>query len=63
MRKLLSIFPSKRCKSMIASNKQREGHNNLATIQKEKLKGNDECTKNLQVVKTQCPNEKFNKIG
>ena len=36
---------------MIASNKERQDHNNRATIQSTKLKGAHECSKILQFVK------------
>ena len=36
-----------RCNSMIASNKQRLRHNNLATIWGAKLKGTNKCSKSL----------------
>ena len=37
---------------MIASGKQRQNHNNLATIYKEKLKGAHERSKSLKFVKS-----------
>ena len=37
---------------MIASNKQRQEHNNLATIEKENIKEADKHSKNSQFVKT-----------
>ena len=52
MKKSLSIFSSIACKSMIASSKQRQNHNNLATIYKEKLKGAHERSKSLKFVKS-----------
>ena len=44
---MLNIFLSIACKSLIATNTQRQEHNNLATIQSEKLKGAHECFKSL----------------
>ena len=38
------------CNSMIASNKQRQEHNNLATIQRPKLKGVHEHSQSLDFV-------------
>ena len=52
IRKLLNIISYIGFYSMIASNKQRQEHNNLAIIQREKLKGINERPKNLQFVKT-----------
>ena len=51
MRKLLNKFSFIACNSTIPSNKQRQEHNNLVAIQKTKLKGAHECSKNLQFVK------------
>ena len=48
---------------MITSNKQRQEHNNLATTQRGKLKGANECFKNLQFVTLQNPNAEPSKIG
>ena len=39
MRKSLKVFSSIACNSIIASNKQRQQHSDLATIQRAKLKG------------------------
>ena len=52
MKILLKIFSSKECNSTIASNQQRQEHDNLATIQREKLKKPVEHSKNLQLLKT-----------
>ena len=41
---------------MIASSKQRQEHNNLTTIQREKLKGVHEHSMSLQLQKTQNQN-------
>ena len=53
--KLLNIFfiffPSIACNSTIASNKQRQEHNNLATMRRAKLKGARKHSKSLQIQK------------
>jgi hypothetical protein len=50
MRTSLNTFPSIAYTSMIATNKQKEKDNNLATIQRVKLKGAHEHSKSLQLV-------------
>ena len=52
MKKSLNTFSSVACKSMIASSKQRQEHNNLSTIQRAKFKGAHEHFKRLQFVNT-----------
>ena len=47
MRKSFNIFPSIAYNSMIASNKQRQKDNNIATIQRVKLKEAHEHSKSL----------------
>ena len=50
--KLLNIFfPSIACNSTIASNKQRQEHNNLATMRRAQLKGAHKHSKSLQIQK------------
>ena len=51
MRKSLNIFPSIAFNSTIASNKHRQEHNKLATIQRAKLKEAHERFKSLQLIK------------
>lgn len=48
MRMLLNILTSIACYNMIASSKQIQECNNLATIHKAKLKGAYECFKSLK---------------
>ena len=50
-RKSLDVFPFIGCNSMITSNKQRQEHNNLATIRRQKFKGAYERSKSLQFIK------------
>ena len=45
----------------IASNKQRQEHNNLAAIWRANHKGGLKCSKSLQLVKTENPNANPNK--
>jgi hypothetical protein len=51
MRKSLNIFISIACNSMIAPRKQRQEHNNLAAIQRAKLKVAYDYSKSLEFVK------------
>ena len=58
MRKSLNIFSSEECNSMVASNKQRQEHNNLATIQRlaSKTQGSPWALQEpLACLKTQMP--------
>ena len=50
MRKAWTIFSSLAYNSTITSNKQRQEHNDLATIWRAKLKGAQEHAKNLYLV-------------
>ena len=52
MRKSLNIFSTVACNSIIASNKQRQDDNNLATTKRANFKKAHERSKSLHFIKT-----------